>query len=463
MTLRSLWHVNAFILTYEAAMSTIVPVHQSPSRYAVARVDRNFPWYIGAALAVAVAGGFLLAIVLPLAAALEWDWGTRWRALVQAHGHLQVLGWAGLFVVGMATRLLPRFAGRPLRGGGLTGVMLFLLAGGMLGRSLAQPALDVPGMRAVLLVSASAELAGTLLFLAMLAATLLPVIRTVPPAPLVLVGAAALVVQALLGLLWLGEITTDAPYLTPDRNGALLTVQVYGFLIPFVLGVGLKALPVFFGRTAPDARWTTVLAAAVLLSVTLLAGGRLAIDTPAGVRLEAIGELVLGVTLLAGLAWTGAWQAPARLRPAARRTALLLQTACAWLLLAALGLLWMGVRSVESGLPGPAYQADAVRHLVLVGTVTTLIVGMGQLVLPWLAMRRPHQRGAGLEHWVLWSLLTSATALRVTGALLEGAGAGSVRYSVMTAAGVCGIVAVSLFALSILRAARYRAATVELS
>jgi hypothetical protein len=84
-------------------------------RTAVAREDPSFPWFIGAALATALAGGFLLAVLLPLAVVLEWEWGVRWRALVQVHGHLQMTGWLGLFITGMALRLAPRFAGRPLR------------------------------------------------------------------------------------------------------------------------------------------------------------------------------------------------------------------------------------------------------------------------------------------------------------------------------------------------------------
>ena len=60
----------------------------TPTRPPVARPDESFPWYIGAALAAAVFGGFALAVLLPLAVVLDWNWGVRWRALVQAHGHL---------------------------------------------------------------------------------------------------------------------------------------------------------------------------------------------------------------------------------------------------------------------------------------------------------------------------------------------------------------------------------------
>jgi hypothetical protein len=97
------------------------------ARAPVARADAAFPWYIAAALGVAVGGGFALALLAPLAVALGWDWGMRWRPLVQAHGHLQVGGWIGLFIVGIGYRLVPRFAGRPLFLSGATAPTLALL------------------------------------------------------------------------------------------------------------------------------------------------------------------------------------------------------------------------------------------------------------------------------------------------------------------------------------------------
>src|SRR5215213_253463 len=101
-----------------APMNMTVMPPRAGTRRVVAREDWTFPWYIGGALVTALVGGFVLAVLLPLAVVLDWRWGTRWRALVQVHGHLQIVGWLGLFIAGMALRLAPRFAGRPLWLGG---------------------------------------------------------------------------------------------------------------------------------------------------------------------------------------------------------------------------------------------------------------------------------------------------------------------------------------------------------
>jgi len=436
---------------HSAARTTVV------SRQPVAREDRAFPWYIGGALAVAVLGGFALAIALSLAAALGWEWGVRWRALAQAHGHLQVVGWLGLFIAGMAFRLAPRFAGRPLRFASVTPVALALLATGLLARALAQPALDLPGMRPLLLAGATAELAGALLVALALGATLLPVVTTLPAAPLLLLSAAGFVVQALLALWWLTGLQSDYPALAADRDAALLAVQFYGFVLPAVLGVSLRSLPVFF-RQPPVPAWRAWLVVAGLaLGVAVHAVAPvLATVSPTEVRAQGAGALLIVLATALAVAHTGVWRAPERLRPSARAAALLIQTAYVWLTAAMVWLALDAILALRSGRPLPPAHADAIRHMLALGTFTTLIVGMGQLVLPWLAMRRQRPTTTRAETWTLWLLLTAATVFRVAGALLETRGIGAARYWPMAVGGVLALTAVALFALTLLRDARPR-------
>lgn len=436
-------------------MSNLPIITAKPERQPVARADASFPWYIGTALILAVGGGFALAILLPLAVVLEWDWGMRWRLLVQVHGHLQVIGWLGLFIVGMAYRLVPRFAGRPLRLANLTPLTLVLLLGGLLGRGAAQPWIGLPGMRALLVTATLAELVGAALFAASITATLWPVTRTMAPAPLLMLGAAGLVAQAALGVLWLSHIAGDAPVISADRNAALLAIQIYAFVLPFMLGVALRSLPVFFKYPVPTFLRTFMLVLALASGSVLYGIVPLMLDGEARTRLAGAGASLLAAALAGGTAMTGVWRRPERLRASARHGALLIRTAFAWLMLAAVLLLLSGLHAFWTGRPTQPHIADAIRHLILLGGGSTLLVGMAQLVLPWLAMRRQlrHAR-ASIETWTLWALLTGATALRLTGAGLEGGGVGAERFWPVAAAGVLGLMAVGTFAWSVLRAAR---------
>jgi uncharacterized protein involved in response to NO len=420
----------------------------------VAREDPAFPWFIGGALAIALAGGFVLALLLPLAAALDWGWGVRWRALAQAHGHLQMTGWLGLFIAGMAFRLAPRFAGRPLAFSWATAPTLVLLLAGITGRALAQPLLDVAGMRALLVVSAVAELAGALLLAAALVRTLAPALRSVPSASLFLLGGLGLFVQAALGVLWLPDLTADMPFVRADRNAALLAVQVYAFVLPFIFGVSWRALPSFFAYRTPSPAWALVLVTGLAVGTALLAVGPLIDDITAAARVQGAGSLVLGAAIAGGIAGTGVWRKPERLRASARHAALLIRTAYVWLALVALALVWTGGQALADGLPVPPADADAIRHALALGVFTTLLVGMASLMLPWLAMRRQRPGSARWETRILWALLTAATVLRVAGAVLEREGTGSGRYHLMALGGVLAIVAIAYFASTVLRAVR---------
>lgn len=423
-------------------------------RVMVARADAAFPWYIGGAFAVAVAGGFMLAVLLPLAVVLEWDWGVRWRALTQAHGHLQIAGWLGLFIAGMSLRLAPRFAGRPLPFPAMTAPALLLLLFGVLGRALAQPWIEDPAMQGIVLVSALAELAGAALIALLLIVTLAPAARRLAPAPFLMLGAVGMVTQALLGALWLPDLTADQPYIAAARNNALLGIQFYAFVLPFVLGVSLRALPVFFARPAPSARTAWIVAIVLGAGAAVYAGGAIALDGTTGVRLEGAGAGMIALAIVAVLAQTGTWRQPERLRTSARHAALLIRTASAWLALVALALLLTGIRSMVAGTPVSPGDTDAIRHVLAIGVFTTLLAGMAYLMLPWLAMRRIKPATPRRETFSLWALLSVATVLRAGGALLEGSGAGAGRYWPMAVGGVLALSAVGFLASIVARAAR---------
>mgnify|MGYP007111999570 CR=1 FL=1 len=74
--------------------------------------DRSYLGFIAAALASVLFGGLVFAVWIPLTMSGTVGGAGRLAWMVQAHGWVQVQGWAGLFVAGMAIRLIPRFAGR---------------------------------------------------------------------------------------------------------------------------------------------------------------------------------------------------------------------------------------------------------------------------------------------------------------------------------------------------------------
>jgi hypothetical protein len=272
-----------------------------------------------------------------------------------------------------------------------------------------------------------------------------------------MLGAAGMVAQAALGAWWLPRLTADAPVLPADRNGALLSLQFFAFQLPFVLGVSMQALPRFFAYRHLTPTRILPVAASLAAGSALHAGARLLLDGSTGVRLEQTGALLVALAIAGTISQTGVWRAPDRLRRSARNAAVLIRTAYVWLTLVVLVLLLTSTTALVTGEPVPPYQADAVRHLLAIGVFSTMIMAMAQLMLPWLAMRRQWGQSSSIEVWTLWGLWTSATVLRVAGALLEGQGVGAVRYWPMAVAGLLGLVALAFFAVTLLRATRTRA------
>jgi uncharacterized protein involved in response to NO len=100
--------------------------------------------------------------------------GTWWVAVAQAHGHLQLYGWAGLFVLGVALHFLPRLRGAPLAGARLIPWGVGLMSASLVLRAVSQPELVMnPGMlwRVGLVSSGVLELSALGMILSMLIRT----------------------------------------------------------------------------------------------------------------------------------------------------------------------------------------------------------------------------------------------------------------------------------------------------
>src|SRR5688572_587402 len=88
-------------------------------REVVPRADLAYRPFLVASLLVGICLGFALGLHIATVRLLDAGRPERTAELIQAHGQAQLLGFAGLYVIGMSLRLLPRFTGGSLRLGGL--------------------------------------------------------------------------------------------------------------------------------------------------------------------------------------------------------------------------------------------------------------------------------------------------------------------------------------------------------
>src|SRR5512140_103741 len=160
------------------------------------RPRRVHELYVFAAIAIALTAGFGYASILVLALAMNWSPGTWWIALVQAHGHAQLFGWTGLFVVGVGLFFLPRLRGTVLAHPDLAPWALACIVVGIALRALCQPLLGVLGAqetrtslwgavgRSGLALAGFVELGGALLFIVMLVTSFRRARPLAPAAPI---------------------------------------------------------------------------------------------------------------------------------------------------------------------------------------------------------------------------------------------------------------------------------------
>jgi uncharacterized protein involved in response to NO len=403
--------------------------------------------------ALGLGAGFLLAAILSITQALGVPLGLWWLALVQAHGHVQVFGWAGLLVLGVGLHFLPRLRGAPLVSPGMASVLLVLLGGGLVLRALSQPlrALAAPApflWQGFLAGAGLAEGLGAsgIVFLLFLTLRRGPSLarRSALQAflPYALVGLLcfwlALTLNAVEGvrMLLAGQVL-----LAGQMDATITQLGLFGFLVPMALGMAARILPLYLGlRPLPaKALWLVFSGYTAGLLLSLLAPWVDA-STPLDGYLRGSAALLLGGALLAfiilqGILLPQRWtrlmipavqtrhgSLPARPYPVAQGSDRAVFGPFAWLIRSAFG--WLALAALTFCIDGAAQLGgsfapisdDATRHATTVGFVALLIFGVGQRMLPGFARSRllsPH-----LVTATLW-LGSAAALLRVLPVLVS--------------------------------------------
>ncbi|MCC7106113.1 MAG: NnrS family protein [Chloroflexi bacterium] len=383
-----------------------------------------FWWAIGLALVA----GFGQGAALFFAVASGQPLALWWLAAVQAHGHVQLIGWAGMFALGVGLYFLPRLRGCPPPAPAAVRRAAQLLGVGLALRAIGQPLLALAASgplglaaRAALGLSGLLELVGALLAVG----ALLRAARRGPPlasrAALVAVLPYMLAFFVALGLglamnaLLMLEVAASGLALIPPVPAAELShLGLIGMLVPISGGISARTFPLYLRLRVPPRGELTAIFAVLLVGFLLRAAG---VGGLAGLEgLQPFGALLEGAALL-GLVWVvdvplrrtrrvplGREGPPA---PEIRPTTWLIVSAYGWL--AVTGLLLVGQALGGWGLL-PAPPLDAERHAIGAGFVTLLILGVAPRLLPGFAGR--HLHSARLVWATVW-LGNSAAVLRV--------------------------------------------------
>jgi hypothetical protein len=335
---------------------------------------------------------------------------------INAHGHAQVFGWVGLFVMGFAYQMFPALWQRRLAapaclpfvfGAMLTGIAIRTVAMAAVGASWA-----VPGV----MMGGALEIGAIALFVAQLALTWrASFARNQPYLRYVGTALAFFVIQAVFDV-W----HTRGTMIASDRSSLIWQVatyqavlrdlQIHGFALLMVLGVSMRVLPRFFGVPEVTARraalaWRLIVGG-ILGEVTLFLLYRFT-----GRHVIAAGLLVPWMMLAGGALSLTAVFRPWRPFPRADRSAKFVRAAYLWLLASFALLLLLPVFQAATHTPFSHAYYGSIRHAITVGFVSQMILGIAAFVVP--GLRRVPR--AGLPPlWGPFVLLNVGCFLRVT-------------------------------------------------
>ena len=319
---------------------------------------------------------------------------------VNAHGHAQIFGWVGLFVMGFACQAFPRFKHASLAFPRLAWTSLGLMLVGLVGRSVGEPlAGSLPGAGPVAVASAWLEVAAVGLFVGVILATWRAAGKGLAFYDYyILASLGWFAVQAVAEAVYLAATLAVAGRaellaLVATWQGAIRDAQIHGFALLMILGVSQRILHHFYGFPAPSRRLSMTALICLNLAVTgEIAGAVLkrgASETWAGLWYAS--ALLLTGSVVA-LLWN--WRVFGRVAEA-DRSLKFLRAAYVWLLIS-LGMLALlptyqfvllarlAPGSEAAGLGFSHAYHGAIRHAITVGFISLMIVGVASRVVPTL-------------------------------------------------------------------------------
>ena len=308
-------------------------------------------------------------------ARLTTPWfGSMTPGSVRAHGFAQVFGFVGLFMMGIACHVLPRFTARPLGAPALVRPMLALQSGGVLAIAFA----FLWGDEAIgwlWLAGSLALVAAGTMFLRIIWRTTGGV-RTPERLERWVFAAAAWQVAAAGGSLvaaWENDITIVQ---------AFWPAALWGFAASGIFGFGRRIFPGHLGWRARSPRAETVSfvlhQAGVALMVAAACPAALAVALP----LDVGGAMALLVSVPLYAWCVGAGATPAKRHDAASGYQQYIVVGWLWLFVAlAVGPLWT-LASALRGSGVPPLVTDFARHAMSFGFVTQVMMGVAARVLP---------------------------------------------------------------------------------
>jgi hypothetical protein len=399
-------------------------------------------FYIAAGLLFMLLPGTFLGVWNLLSISAQHTVASLPPAWMQAHGHAQIFGWLGTFILGIGFYSLSKMGNLPAFAVSRGWLCFALWTSGVLLRWAVS--ITAWEWRVALPLSAMLELAGFLTFFRTVSGHRATQMAGRPPAatrgkePWMLVVIAS-TVGFLVTLLANLAVTANValrgtgPAIPMVLDQRLLMLPTWAFLVPTVWGFNARWLPVFLGlhslrpRFLFAAVWFAWAATACMLSGFALAAACL---LP-----------FAGVSAVIALRVFEPAAQPGKLNGVHSSFPVFVRGAYVWLLIAAV----MSIIAAQADREGGIWGAS--RHALTVGFLATMVFAIGQKILPaFCGARVLFSTGVMFASLVL---LTVGCALRVAFEPLAYEGVVRGAWAVLPWSAILELTAVTLFALNL--------------
>jgi uncharacterized protein involved in response to NO len=356
-------------------------------------------------------------------------------AWIQAHGHAQVFGWIGSFILGIGFYSIPKLRRLEPFALGPAWICWAMWTSAVALRWTA----NVYGTywRALLPLSATLELAALVLFFRAVSTHRMQSGETTDQRWVMIVMAGTAGLVAALGMNLFESVrlalSGSGPAFPPEFDQRLLAVVAWGFMVPFVWGFSTKWLPVFLGLRPTKIR--LMLSGTVLNMVGVISAIVGHVRAAAAIWIAASATAAIALQIFRRSAQ------PAKTKGVHQTFPVFVRIAYVWLLVAGGLAVWASLLSEVTGIWG------ASRHALTVGFIAMMVFCVGQRVLPAFAGMKSLWSPSLM--FIATSLLAAGCFLRVSCEVLAYQGYASWAWNVLPISAVTELVAVTVFAANI--------------
>lgn len=361
-------------------------------------------------------------------------------AWIQAHGHAQIYGWIGTFIIGIGFYSLSKMGQLPLFAVRRAWTSYAMWTAGVALRWGAN--VTEWHWRIALPVSAALELAGFLTFFGTASRH-----KPSPGAPrkskepwmlVVLAGTCGFLYALAMNFFaasqsaWQGA-TPAVPHILDQR---MLAIPVWAFLVPTVWGFNARWLPIFLGLQAPNGRYLLIAAGLGWAGVLITLGGYSLVAAILFLSASALATFALRIFHRPEKAAKTAGVHPS--------FPVFVKFAYVWLGVAGVLAVWAAAADHAGGIWG------ASRHSVTVGFLGVMVFAIGQRILPaFCGARVLCSRRAMLASLLL---LNVGCALRVISEIpaYEGFAYAQLFWRILPVSAITELTAVTVFAANLL-------------